>query len=1063
TRFKGLGAAFPRRIIRFINNEQTLAGGVEWEVRYILRAHFGHLPNCDANFERAICGGLPESKFDWRAYEQSHPALYLTSKEEKLKLRELRIPRKADKQTKADRKKLRAEFLRNKLVLSSHFEGGVLFGQAVPRFDNRIISTCPITGEKVPSKSCVEFHKFRWAMTLANIRVAGSGEKELRSLTADERKKINAVMESEGALTPTELKKAVRETTHCSRDNLDTMLMHPDAKEALLLDPIQKLVHGDKLKTLWPTFSPRVQKRARDLWQRGKPVTLERICGLAQKLGESTDSFEAELNKLADAANAKRSKKAGSFNREALLKETLTIKKSDGRAAYARPLLVRAHAEVMAGKHPKEEGGCLFITEEMRQAQLQKQIDQQTNNHLVRHRLLILERLLKDLIAEPAFANGDPSRIAKVTIEVNRDLREMSGMDSIAKKNAMREKLGNIRAVEKYVLDRLPEKYHSRVNGSFLRKARVADDLGWRCPYTGEMIQPIHFITGVVELDHVIPYAMRPSNSLDSLVATFSVVNKMKRKQTAVQFMKAMDGKSVCIINEKGQTEKVDGMPNLSLLQFRDFKVFVDKLKIRGAGEHEQDKERRLRRKRLLEIENYEQKEFLPRDLTQTSQLARLGAQVLRKNLPHLTTGNVTSLPGSVTGTVRKGWNLLGCLATAAPQVKEADGSIKNKTDIRNLTHLHHALDACVLGLASHYLPNNGGLWEVMIKRNPNDADKALLRSTGYFDFDSEGRFGLTELPDALKEQIRQRLAEKRVVQHIPADMSGMRVEENTRSAVLKGNGKYDLNPPHDKGALPVKKLVGLQPTNGNGKLKPQRGVRVITDNFGVAVLDNNPEQRFQIIPWFKVWPRLYKGIGDEKSLVEQNGGKPPRILRNGMLIRIGKFRVLKPTRILENSVWMVDSIGDFDGVIKADLKPCDVVNTRFEGIDPTDPLGKKKKKFTTAGCKLSTDLERVYEGGLEILENSLTGVPTLPPEDSAGCTSQKNRYATHNEIAIRSAGATDRGGHSSGSRSEPAPLQSRAKFLQNWDWASVAQINGGLCERSRAQRGANSETHAAV
>jgi len=36
----------------------------------------------------------------------------------------------------------------------------------------------------------------------------------------------------------------------------------------------------------------------------------------------------------------------------------------------------------------------------------------------------------------------------------------------------------------------------------------------------------------------------------------------------------------------------------------------------------------------------------------------------------------------------------------------------------------------------------------------------------------------LTELPDALKEQIRQRLAEKRVVQHIPADMSGLRVEE---------------------------------------------------------------------------------------------------------------------------------------------------------------------------------------------------------------------------------------------------------------------------------------------
>ncbi|HEY3932130.1 MAG TPA: hypothetical protein VGM58_07155 [Verrucomicrobiae bacterium] len=67
------------------------------------------------------------------------------------------------------------------------------------------------------------------------------------------------------------------------------------------------------------------------------------------------------------------------------------------------------------------------------------------------------------------------------------------------------------------------------------------------------------------------------------------------------------------------------------------------------------------------------------------------------------------------------------------------------------------------------------------------------------------------------------------------------------------------------------------------------------------------------------------------------------------------------------------------------------------------------------------------------------------------------------NEVANRFAGGTDGGGHSGRSRREPAPLQSRAKFLQNWDWSSVAQINGGLCERSRAQRGVNSETHAAV
>jgi hypothetical protein len=784
------------------------------------------------------------------------------------------------------------------LKLPTRYQGGLLFGQLVPRFDNRIISACPITGEKVPSKNCAEFYKFRWAMTLANIRAAGGKERELRSLAADERKKINAVMESEGALTPTQLKKAVRETTGCIRDNLDTMLMHPDAKDALLLDPIKKLVRGDKLATLWPTFSPRVQKRARDLWQRGKTVTLERLCGIAQKLGESSADFEAELNKLTDAANTKRSKKTGAFDRDALLKEPLTLKKSDGRAAYACPLLVRAYAEVMAGKHPKEEGGCLFITEEMRQAQLQKQIDQQTNNHLVRHRLLILERLLKDLIAEFAYVNGDKSRVTKVTIEVNRDLREMSGKSA----KEIQQDLGRRLANHHGVAAKLERDFDGRtfdgkpiqITAGLIRKARIAEDLGWACPYTGKTFDAIDLVSRQVDKDHIIPRSLRPSDSLDSLVVTFAEVNKMKGQRTAWQFVSDDQGKAV------------EGSPQLSIVSLRRFKQWAESLE--SYKGHDDDKRRKKKRKELLLLPNYEEKGFVPRDLTVTSQLVRLGAQIIKKTfagIEHPLT--VVSLPGAVTGTVRKGWNLLGCLELAAPQVKEADGSIKNKTDIRSLTHLHHALDACVLGLASHYLPNNGGLWEVMLKRNPNDAEKALLRKTGYFDFDSQGRFGLTELPETLKEQIRQRLAEKRVVQHIPADMSGLRVEENTRGITAVKDGRVFLrqqsrDPKTQK--LSVKqteenssKIIGLKP----GKLSPQRGARVITDNFGVAILDHAAEgkEKFVIIPWHKVWPRI-------QELKMRNAGKLPRLLRNGMLIRIAGLTGKQSDK---NSVWRVFSV----------------------------------------------------------------------------------------------------------------------------------------------------------
>ena len=121
-RFKGLNAAFPRE-------------GVEAEVRRLLQAHFGKLPKVDSQFEQAL--------FDkWEA-----------------------IPCPAIK-------------------LPKRFQGGLLFGQLVPRFDNRIISKCPVTfaekyqrliGEglspeeakheasvlaKVPGRNCPDFFNF---------------------------------------------------------------------------------------------------------------------------------------------------------------------------------------------------------------------------------------------------------------------------------------------------------------------------------------------------------------------------------------------------------------------------------------------------------------------------------------------------------------------------------------------------------------------------------------------------------------------------------------------------------------------------------------------------------------------------------------------------------------------------------------------------------------------------------------------------------------------------------------------------------------------------------------
>ena len=930
-RFKGLNAAFPRE-------------DVEAEVRRVLQAHFGKLPKVDGQFELAL--------FDkWEA-----------------------IPCPAIK-------------------LPKRFQGGLLFGQLVPRFDNRIISKCPVTGQKVPSRNCPEFFRFRWAMQLANIRVGQVGDRDLRHLNAEERAQLDALMRAQGSITPGELKKAVRALPGVARDNLDTMLMHPDAKDALLLDPAQKLVTSDKLKTLWPLLPVRIQKRARGQWRRGKTLTLEKLRAQTLQLGESVDAFDAEVQRLLDTANTKTSRKQGQLTRETLLKGPLKIERLSGRAAYARHLLQQAHVEVMAGRHPKEAGGCLFVTEQMRAAQLLRSLDDQTNNHLVRHRLLILQRLLRDLVADPAFANGDKSRVAQVTIEVNRDLREMSGKTA----KAIAQDLGLRLSNHKHVSAKLEEVFEGKdvaMTAGLIRKARIADDLGWACPYTGQSYDAFDLITRKVDKDHVIPRSQRPADGLDSLVVTFSEVNRMKGQRTAFQFIQEFEG------------QPIPGLPNLSLVTLTRYKETIEKLE--SWKGHDDDKRRKKKRKELLLLPRYEEKGFVPRDLTVTSQLVRLGAQVIQgfftgsaggtpadsggtpesspaqlKSEERVSGGppdtargpralpRIISLPGAVTGTVRKGWRVLGCLAQAAPQILDEHGDPKTKTDIRSLTHLHHALDACVLALAAHHFPNNGALWEAMVVRSPSAHQKQLLHATGFYEFDQHDKPQFKELPVELKNQIAARLAEKRVVQHIPADMSGMKAEENTRGVVKVENGRVYLRQrtrDAKTGKLSVKetdevvgKVVGLEPRGGSGKLTPMKGVRVIADNFGVAILDHatNPDDKFIILPWHKVWHRL-------GELKQKNGGKPARVLRIGNVIRVPN----KSGRSDYRGVWMLRGaqLNQNAGML-VDLSSPDVITYRVPG---------------RKDCKQNVSLKSLVEGGLEILKPSLCGVAQAAPASAS-------------------------------------------------------------------------------
>jgi len=416
----------------------------------------------------------------------------------------------------------------------------------------------------------------------------------------------------------------------------------------------------------------------------------------------------------------------------------------------------------------------------------------------------------------------------------------------------------------------------------------------------------------------------------------------------------------------------------------------------------------------MLLLRDYVEKEFKPGDLTQTSQLVRLGAQALQKHyLGAEKQPVITSLPGSVTGAVRKSWNLVGCLAAANPLVLNPEDldedrrpKVRTKTEIRGITHLHHALDACVLAFASHFLPRDGGAWELLIKRRLSTDEQRRARELfgSKVEITKDGELHLADLHSKLKAQICNRLKDRRVVQHLPADLSGLRCKEtvwrvfdpsdphrnsqrlarwlaekkiaipaadaktaliicrkrrNAEAADEEGAGSkvfretktwrwvYDIK---DKTAL-----LGLAPEGdaAAAKLKRIKAVKVLGDNFGLA-LDPEPT----LIRPHKVWHQL-------EALRKVSGGKPVRLVRKGTLIRVLRA---KTPKVDYRGVWMVrgTTLNQRAGFL-LDLSPADQITYRRQ-----------------PGCFENVSVATLLKCGLEVVKAPLTGISACPTTSSA-------------------------------------------------------------------------------
>ena len=681
-----------------------------------------------------------------------------------------------------------------------------------------------------------------------------------------------------------ELAGIIKDITGCDigDTNLDGFFIPPDMREALKFVPIEK--GGEAFQFVWKHLDDRPDKPDGQLRRRfiiqllnGKVLTAEIICGELRKLklSEIADAIESDARtKTAD----KKSKPDGEKFKKLMFAE-FNCKKLEGRARYHHDVLRQVWHEVMRGedprkkigdeiflilaKMPKKRDGCLVIGNEPQRLLDEKPLASQSNNHLVRQRIQVLagnmqlhsdgtirrdkqtgnivarNSLLDDILTE--FAEGKTAedrmaKVARITIEVTRDLQEMSGKGNEAKKQIEGWKRSEHRKIANMLVEKLVDSEGERLKvngvpvkiGKFINKAWIADDLDWLCPYTvgGSpiMIEPRDLVFPRddyhrLEREHIIPQSKRVSKAMEAQVVSFRAVNQMKGQRTGLQFIKECRGRPV------------PGLPGRRVRTEEEYRVFVDGISIKGATKH--DIVRRKKRKELLLTEHWNEQEFVPRDLTNTAYVVKLAAEKLRSRFRHLgeKAPSVVYVPGSVTSTFRdKSWRMFRELAAVHPGVKaemdkgderfrigfdgdsqkerketgkqiqslgaglkkfletfgkesfiEAEKDAKNKEldslfqdcghpelrrkvfwlkssfnlkqAMREITHLHHAVDASTLGLVTHYLvpPQcgslDGTLAKYIVKGSLNNTERKdfeqiyySLQLSSFFEFEQERR-----------------------------------------------------------------------------------------------------------------------------------------------------------------------------------------------------------------------------------------------------------------------------------------------------------------------------------
>ena len=549
-------------------------------------------------------------------------------------------------------------------------------------------------------------------------------------------------------------------------------------------------------------------------------------------------------------------------------------------------------AEIFAGKDPHGVGGVLYRDASKVDPLPEADIDRATNNHLVRHRIKILLRLLGDIVHD--YAENNPARIGNLFVEVARDIKDFSGKTQTEIKGELsRLRSASLQATAKAAkMLGCPE---AAVTARLRKKIQIAQDLNFTCPYTGKTFDAWDIRSKTVDLDHILPHSQRATDAMDALVLTFNAVNRLKGARTARQFIRDCGGQTLQATGPNGQ---------IIPLQIRtegEYLAAIDKLRCASSVSKEKKTfKQRINKLKMLTVD--EAKGMTQGMLTQTSAIAKLAHRAILGWFKARGCKPIrpTLIPGRITKEIRSHYDLLGMLAqfdVRLIQSYEENGVQKTrvvpKGDMRNLTHMHHAVDAIAILLAGTLITPNNHVWDLMVKRRQTEEEQLFLRANGPFAWDSHGHLTLQRLSPAVERPIRAALGELRTVRYASKRLGRTALKETQWRVEKIENDRVFLRQGHGKTAnhknLSITAVYGLNPSGGDGKLLRNNAVYQIDENYAIA-LTTPPKLIRNCFAWREL-----------QALAAKNGSKVPRLLRRGNLIYIPSGE--------RKGLWSIDSL----------------------------------------------------------------------------------------------------------------------------------------------------------